>query len=90
MENIFPTYKDFSRFNDWYRLKVSKKHRNPKWLKVIYYPLALIGVFLFHLFVAWVLALIMDSTRKAYRTSGEYRKVIKEGLFWDSIEYHQR
>ncbi len=90
MKKVFPTYKEFSRFNDCYRLKINKKPRNPKWLKVIYYPFALIGLGLLYLCFFWLIAMVKSSSRTSYRSSGKYRKVIKEGILFDTVEYHER
>ena len=83
----FPTYKEFSRFNDWCRLKVNKKPRNPKWIKVIYYPFALV---LYAMIYSVIMGMIKGPSRPSYKTSDKYRKVIKQGILWDSIEYHER
>lgn len=49
------------------------------------------------IFWIWVLLLIIlfypssgGGSRKSYRHSNRYRKVIKEGIFFDSVEYHER
>jgi len=91
MENFLPTYSEFSKFNDGYRLKHRKKPRNPEWLKKAYYPLALIGMLIGGVFLIFIQNSLRKTHRKpSYKTSPNYRKVIKEGVLWDSVEYHQR
>ena len=91
MENFLPTYSEFSKFNDGYRLKWKRKPRNSESLKKIYYPFALIGVLTLHLCMGFLIIGMMQRKRQPeYKTSSDYRKVIKEGVFFDSIEYHQR
>lgn len=90
MDKLFPSYKKFSRYNDWYRLKINKKPRNPKWLKVTYYPFALIGLCLLYGAFFWLIVMVRSSNRTSYRTSDKYRKVIKEGILFDTVEYHEK
>lgn len=81
-------FKDFCRLNDRFRLVVlKKKTKNPTWLKIIYFPFFV----LFIGFFAFILrGLIASSRQPYYKDSTKYRKVIKEGLLFDSIEYHER
>lgn len=90
MKDLFPTYKEFSRCNDYYRLKFKRRPRNPKWLKVAYYPFALLGLLLLYGVFSWAIALVKEQQRYSYRHDSKYRKVIKEGIFFDTTEYHER
>lgn len=90
MKDLFPTYKEFSRFNDYYLLKVKRQPRNPKWLKAIYYPFALLGLLLIYGVFKWMIDLANEQQQYSYRHDSKYKKVIKEGIFFDTTEYHER
>lgn len=55
--------------------------------KVIYYTILLnVAIVMFFLTILGVV-MIVGAAKKPNRTG--YRKVIKEGLLWDSVEWHQ-
>ena len=90
MELPYPTFKEFCQCNDYWRLKINKKPRNKKWVKIIYYPFALIILTFLFISLFIIIGSIKSGSAKSYRHSGKYKKVIKEGILWDSIEYHER
>ena len=83
MKTLFLTYKDFSQY-----MVISKP------LKIILYPFAIIFHFLFVLFLLILLYSLIKNIEnrkhKSYRNSKEYKKVIKEGILFDTIEYHEK
>ena len=89
-ENYFPSFKQFSRCNDYYRLKIKRKPRNKKWVKVVYYPFVILGLVLLGISLIVLIITIKSHSGKSYRNSKNYRKVIKEGLLWNTVEYHER
>lgn len=81
-------FKDFCRLNDYFRLVIlKKKTKNPMWLKMIYFPFFVLFIGVFSLIV---ILLIVSTKQPYYKDSTKYRKVIKEGILFDSIEYHER
>lgn len=84
-----PTFKEFVDNNNRYRNTVGKE-KQPVLLLGIYYPFVVIGILLFLLTIYILVASIIRGSRYSYRNSPKYKKVIKEGLFWDSVEYHER
>lgn len=88
--NYYPTLKEFSRFNDYYRLKIRGKTKNKKWMKIALYLLSLLGLTIAFISFCIILASLHSASRKSYRHSSNYRKVIKEGILWDTVEYHER
>ena len=81
------SFRCFSQLSDEWR-EVRKKKPNPKWKKVLLYPFFLIVCIFIMIFL--VLTFNAIRSRPSYRTSGKYKKVIKEGLLWDSVEYHEK
>lgn len=79
----FPTFKSFKTFCGKQKIKTTI-------LVVILYPFALIGLALFYCFLISLALMIKGQNKTSYRTSPNYRKVIKEGLFWDTVEYHEK
>ena len=83
-----PTFNEFVQFNNSLRERSKKKHQH-KILIALYYPFVLMLICLFY----WVISTI-NTKRKSkledYRSSDKYKKVIKEGIFFDTIEYHER
>lgn len=80
-------YKDFSRFHD----EVVRNQKTPRHtaVKIFYYVLA-VPIWFFFL---TALASIVSEHRTSKKTkypSDRYRKVIKEGILWDDVEYHER
>ncbi len=58
-----------------------------KWYKAI--PIWFFGNIILGLTILMLLRYINNAPKEKY-PSEKYRKVVKEGLFWDSIEYHER
>ncbi len=85
-----PTYKEFSKFNDMFMLNVMEKPLNKKWVKIIYYPFAIIGLVATYSVIYLLIDASAHSDRTSYKRSDKYRKVIKEGILFDTIEYHER
>lgn len=81
------TYKEFSEFHDKI-IRAGKKPR-PSIVKWIYYPLFLL---IFGWAILLIRGLIENASRRASspKYSQKYRKVIKEGILWDNVEYHER
>lgn len=79
-------FKDFKELHDSWREWRKKKPRN-KYLIGFYYPFILICVIAAKVAI---LCSISSLDRKSYRRSDKYKKVIKEGLFYDTIEYHEK
>ena len=79
------TFKYFSELNDQWRDHV-KMPRNKKWLKIVFYPFALL---LKAMVIGMVQRILADVKRKAHHRE-KYKKVIKEGLFFDTVEYHEK
>lgn len=82
------SHQDFCEFLGIWR---KKKGRLPKWVT---YPLYIVsipftGLFLIQLWIMIQLAMAHVSRPIKY-PSDKYRKVVKEGILWDSVEYHER
>ena len=88
------TYSEFSKFNDGWMVKYRNKPKNKKWFKIVCYPFALIGwsiiLILFYSFISMVVNSSRNASRYNYRTDNKYKKVIKEGILFDTVEYHER
>lgn len=89
-KNIY-THQDFCEFLGIWR---KKKPALSKWVT---YPLYIISIPLTGLFILqiWlIIKMIVSGYSPKYRStkypSDKYRKVIKEGILWDSVEYHER
>ncbi len=91
MKKYFPTYEQFLDFNNDWRKSQKKEHQH-KALIALYYPFALIVLCLLYVFIFCIFSKLQSSSysSKGYRNSDRYRKVIKEGVFYDSVEYHER
>ena len=84
------SYKEFSEINDEYML-ARNKPVNPKKLKYFYYPFVWLGITFFGLVILLIAkSASQEINRKPYRYSDKYKKVIKEGVFFDTIEYHEK
>lgn len=86
---MFPTYREFSKWHDGYMLKFIKKPRRQKWIKKIYYPFALLGLCIIYSAFFWLFVMVFSAKKRSYRYSNKYKKVIKEGVFFDTVEYHE-
>ena len=84
--SLFEFYPKYSSFKEY--LKKSDKPM-ATWKIILLYPLALLGIFLVTITVISVVKLIANSTPFKYPSS-KYKKVVKEGIFWDTTEYHER
>jgi hypothetical protein len=93
MKDMFLTFNEFRKFNNEWRESQKKEHQH-KYIVALYYPFALIGLCLFYgaiiCICVYVYQLIIRERKYSYRNSDKYRKVIKEGIFWDRVEYHER
>lgn len=89
MKNRFPTFNEFRKFNNKWR-EFNKKEHQHKYLVAFYYPFALIGLLLLYSAFLGLLNKTKEKVKYSYRNSNKYRKVIKEGILWDSTEYHER
>lgn len=90
---IAPTFDEFSKCNDWYMLKINRKPRNPVWIKAVFYPfVVLFCVMIIGVFLIWLAQIKRQKNNQPdhVKNRGNYRKVVKEGFLWDSIEYHER
>lgn len=81
----FPSYRTFCKFIQDFR---SDKPALPKYKMIPLYILGLLIVGWFWFILLTMLALCSGGGRKY--PSNKYRKVVKEGLFFDSVEYHER
>lgn len=92
LKNI--SFNEFSRLNDYYRLKIRHKPRNKTWVKLIYYPVFIIVSLLLYAVLFFLIESFKDTLRRSkkysYRTSTNYKKVIKEGVLFDTVEYHEK
>lgn len=79
----FPTHNDFCEL-----INIFRKDKPPlsKWLS---YPLYILSFLAMGLFLATILGMSSSSERREYSPS-RYRKVVKEGILWDSVEWHER
>lgn len=77
----FPSHKEFCEFIKMFR---KDKPPLPLWKS---YPLYIFS-FLVMGFLIAAIAMSLDGGRKY--PSSQYRKVIKEGILWDSVEWHER
>ena len=82
------SFSDFVEFNNYWRQKYNKPNQS-KVLLGFYYPFALI-VFLLTagLFILFVTSLAGSVKRSNNRSN--YKKVIKEGLLWDTTYYIEK
>lgn len=84
---IYP-HKDFCEF-----LNIWRKDKAPlsKWvsypLYIISFPIA--GMVALSLIIMFTSIIAMNRRPSKY-PSDRYRKVIREGILWDSVEYHER
>ena len=81
--NYYLKYSDFKKF--------CKKREKPlpNWRINLYYPFVWLVCFLFFITVISIIRSVMNTPSRKY-PSEKYRKVVKEGVFWDTVEYHER
>lgn len=73
-----------------YRLYVRMcKTRGLKFAPLRWILLCLLTIVVAFVMICTVMSARVDSGRRRY-PSDRYRKVVKEGVFWDSVEYHER
>jgi hypothetical protein len=84
----YPTFKEFRQFNDNWR-KSQKREPQHKFLVATYYPFAILGITFLFILLAMLIGSV-ESSKRSYRYSGKYKKVIKEGVLFDTVEYHER
>lgn len=82
-EPLFPTHKDFCDFIKMFR---KDKPDLPKWKS---YPLYIVTMLSIGIFIATFKGRVGNS-RRNYYPSNRYRKVVREGILWDSVEWHER
>lgn len=72
----------------------NSKRRNKPFAKLkmyIYYPSYFLFVINCILFLFALVAMVAGSKSESSKyPSSRYRKVVKKGLIWDSVEYHER
>lgn len=84
------TFKEFSKFNDKHRFFFKKKP-NSKFIKIVYYvPVLIIMTFVFLILKAIVVAHKENKRKYPYRYDSKYKKVIKEGILFNTVEYHEK
>lgn len=85
IKRITYTHQEFCEFINHFR---KEKTELPKWKS---YPLYVFSfIFCFFFIISVVLIVIVARNNKEKYPSDKYRKVIKKGMFWDSVEYHER
>ncbi len=97
MDFYFKTYTQSSEYLDKDRIENNKPVAG-KLTKVIYFlfynsRLAIIRFFIWifvSMLIAFILACKNDRSNSRKYPSGKYKRVVKEGFFWDSTEYHER
>jgi len=76
--------------NDEYML-LQNKPINSKRKKYFYFPFVWIGITFFGVAILLIAKYVSSEvSRKPYRYSDKYKKVIKEGIFFDTVEYHEK
>ncbi len=85
---MFPTYQEFKSLHNDYRESRKKEHLNPT-IVAICYPFFIISLLLLLGALAFLFS-SSSSSNNSHKSSRKYKKVVKEGLFWDSVEYHER
>jgi len=84
--SIFEFYPKYSSFKESF--KYCEKP-TPTWKIILFYPLALLGIFLLSVTVVGVVNIISISQRLKY-PSYKYKKVVRKGVLWDTTEYHEK
>lgn len=92
MPSLFPTFTEYCYIDNMIRAKRNKPLRK-KTTHVIRYPFHLLGLLIICSAVVTIIPrvpLTRSNSVTNYRTSPKYRKVIKEGIIFDTVEYHER
>lgn len=86
------SFKKFCQNLDTERESKSLKKANliSKVLRYIRHLLIVAVAYVFGLVLLFAIASLVAKAKSEERLSRRYRKVIKKGLLWDSIEYHER
>ena len=86
--NTYPTYKEFKECKFLFG-KRTKPLNN--FIAIPLYGLSIIGLTLIIVMIAFMVASVLcKNSRPSKYPRDKYRKVVKEGIFWDSIEWHER
>lgn len=85
IKSITYTHQEFCKFINIFR---KDKTELPKWKS---YPLYVFSFIVLFYFIIMVIMMVYSfkNNKKKY-PSDKYKKVIKKGIFWDSVEYHER
>jgi len=85
-ENVYPTYKEFKEFF----AKKEKPLNN--FIAIPCYVLSLIGLTLLLIIMVFVVVSVFNSSKRISKKypPEKYRKVVKEGILWDRVEWHER
>lgn len=74
----YSTFKELFKNHKWVN----------KWYKSV--PIWICSNIVMFIALCFLRSIITQSKESHKYPSDKYRKVVKEGLFWDSIEYHER
>lgn len=85
IKSITYTHQEFCKFINTFR---KDKKELPKWKSYPLYAFSFIVLFYFIIMVI-IMVYSFKNNKETY-PSDKYRKVIKKGMFWDSVEYHER
>lgn len=90
--SILPTYKEWSKHSDSYK-KLIKQQPRSSFEKKIMYPFVFVLCFILAIiifsFINSMKQKLKEAERVSYRTSNKYKKIIKEGIIFDTVEYHE-
>lgn len=85
IKSIYPSFKQVKKF-----FAKETTSNVPFWF---IYPIVIFLITLFYICLGITYLFFMAGSRKYSKPkypSDKYRKVVKEGLFYDSVEYHER
>lgn len=80
--------KDYSEIMD-YLFKEGRPKASKIIVKILLFPIFLLFSGMILIAISSAINNIKNSSKVKY-PSDKYKRVIKEGLFWDNIEYHER
>jgi hypothetical protein len=89
MNRYFPTFNEFRNFSNKWREPQEKEPRS-NFTLILMYPFALMAIFFLYVIFFAIIKSINAITTQKYTFDKKYRKVIKKGWLWDSVEYHER
>lgn len=85
IRSISYTHKQFCKFIKFFR---KDKKKLSKWQT---YPMYIFSLLFWCIFLFTIIIMVSSIKNKNEKyPSDKYKKVIKKGIFWDSIEYHER